>query len=350
VPRPISNISLLSDGTQFGDEQRVSLCTQQSVNELLSLAEFDLDNVSVNTFILDPLASSRGERPVDSTAMMVYLQQQQQQQLAGGGSRKVSEYLGGSMSSVATVKEISRPTDLLATTADELKTEKMEEEVSDITPQLTATSSAFCDPMDLDIGQIYDDVMQCVYDDVDTKYDDVELTLGQKTDEAAPGIAGEPPVPPLRKRGLSIDRGVDRPLPIAPKTPTLIDKIAEKKNELLREREREAERKRALEETKRRERELAEEVKRAEREEKERRKQEEREKRRQEEEMKRSQKKKEEEERRGKREQSEGGSSGLMSQSLFQRLFQRTATRTEEDGTEIECPASGREYQVVGVD
>jgi hypothetical protein len=80
VPRPISNISLLSDGTQFADE-RVSLCTQQSVNELLSLAEFELDNVSVNTFILDPLAS-RGERPLDSASMMAYLQQQQQ--LAGG--------------------------------------------------------------------------------------------------------------------------------------------------------------------------------------------------------------------------------------------------------------------------
>ena len=31
------------------------------------------------------------------------------------------------------------------------------------------------DSLDLDIGQIYDDVMQCVYDDVDVKYDDVTM-------------------------------------------------------------------------------------------------------------------------------------------------------------------------------
>ena len=353
-PRPMSDLSLMSDLTQFADDeqqQRVSLCTQQSVNELLSLAEFELDNVSVNTFIMDPLASGSGRPPLESAVppmILAYHHHHQQLLVEAGGSRKISEYLGGSMSSVATVKEI-KPSELAQ--SGELKTETMDEEAGalSLTTMVNPPSSG-CDltDMDLDIGQIYDDVMQFVYDDVDTKYDVLAATLVEKADSSIGGVATEPPVPPLRKRGLSIDRGVDRPLPITPRNPTIIDKIAEKKNELLREREREAERKRVLDEAKRKEREVVEEARRVEREEKERRKQEERERRRQEEEMKRSQKKKEEEERRGRREQSEGsgGGAGLLSQSLFQRLFQRTSARPEEDGTEIDGAASGGEYQV----
>jgi hypothetical protein len=339
----MSDLSLMS---QF-DEQRVSLCTQQSVNELLSLAEFELDNVSVNTFMMtEPAPSNASKTPeaagVPMMMMMPYHHHAHgpsynQLVADGSGSRKISEYLGGSLTSVATVKEVkASPVDQTAAlplcSANELKTEQGERE--------TSVPLSPCDPMamDLDISQIYDDVMQCVYDDVDTKYDDLTATLV----EGADGL-GEPPVPPMRKRGLSIDRGVDRPLPTAPRVPTIIDKIADKKNELLREREREAERRKVVEEAKRKEREAAEEAKRIEREEKERRKQEERERRRAEEEAKRSQKRKEEEERRAVRQGEGGAGGGLLSQSLFQRLFQRNPARQQEDGAEIDSLASGGE-------
>lgn len=31
------------------------------------------------------------------------------------------------------------------------------------------------EPMELDLGEMYDDVLQCVYDDVDVKYDDIQV-------------------------------------------------------------------------------------------------------------------------------------------------------------------------------
>merc|ERR1719211_291394 len=100
--------------------------------------------------------------------------------------------------------------------------------------------------LDLDIGQIYDDVMQCVYDDVDIKYDDVEI------------LTDQPPVPPLRKKDVSIEPDIDKPLPAAPRN-NILTKITEKKNELLTAREKEMEKKRKekeeLEEQRRKERE-----------------------------------------------------------------------------------------------
>merc|ERR1719435_790306 len=95
------------------------------------------------------------------------------------------------------------------------------------------------DTLDMDIGQIYDDVMQGVYDDVDVKYDDVNLV----TDQA------EPPVPPMRKRGLSVDHGIEKPLPGVPKN-NIITKLAEKKNELLTAREKDLEKKKNARRTK----------------------------------------------------------------------------------------------------
>merc|ERR1712108_45071 len=64
-------------------------------------------------------------------------------------------------------------------------------------------------PMDIteDLGQIYDDVMQCVYDDVDVKYDDL-VQLGD---------ASEAPIPPPRLSLSSVDAGVEKPLPGVPK-------------------------------------------------------------------------------------------------------------------------------------
>merc|ERR1711922_122747 len=108
---------------------------------------------------------------------------------------------------------------------------------------------------------------QCVYDDVDVKYDDL-VQLGD---------ASEAPVPPPRLRLSSVDAGVEKPLPGVPRN-KIISKIEEKKNEIILQREKEAEKKRQLEDQKRKEREALEEQKRLEREEKERKQLEEKEK------------------------------------------------------------------------
>merc|ERR1712106_607874 len=172
------------------------------------------------------------------------------------------------------------------------------------------------DTLDMDIGQIYDDVMQGVYDDVDVKYDDVHLITDQV----------QPPVLPMRKRGLSVDHGIEKPLPVVPKN-NIITKLAEKKNELLTAREKELEKKRLLEEQKKKEREELEEQKKKERDEKEKKRVEEKEAKRVEEEQKKAQKKKEEEERKAKK-LTEMEDEHKLKTSLFQRLFQRSQSRT----------------------
>merc|ERR1711892_613141 len=157
------------------------------------------------------------------------------------------------------------------------------------------------DTLDMDIGQIYDDVMQGVYDDVDVKYDDDHLITDQV----------QPPVPPMRKRGLSVDHGIEKPLPVVPKN-NIITKLAEKKNELLTAREKELEKKRLLEEQKKKEREELEE-----------------------------QKKKEEDERKAKK-LTEMEDEHKLKTSLFQRLFQRSQSRTG-DVIESEIQERGQE-------
>merc|ERR1711892_1404535 len=161
------------------------------------------------------------------------------------------------------------------------------------------------DTLDMDIGQIYDDVMQGVYDDVDVKYDDVHLITDQV----------EPPVPPMRKRALSVDHGIEKPLPVVPKN-NIITKLAEKKNELLTAREKELEKKRLLEEQKKKEREELEE-------------------------QKKTQKKKEEDERKAKK-LTEMEDEHKLKTSLFQRLFQRSQSRTG-DVIESEIQERGQE-------
>merc|ERR1711892_1114414 len=170
------------------------------------------------------------------------------------------------------------------------------------------------DTLDMDIGQIYDDVMQGVYDDVDVKYDDVHLITDQV----------EPPVPPMRKRGLSVDHGMEKPLPVVPKN-NVITKLAEKKNELLTAREKELEKKRLLEEQKKKEKKRLEE----------------KEAKRVEEEQKKAQKKKEEEERKAKK-LTEMEDEHKLKTSLFQRLFQRSQSRTG-DVIESEIQERGQE-------
>merc|ERR1719397_958438 len=92
--------------------------------------------------------------------------------------------------------------------------------------------------------------MQCVYDDVDVKYDDL-VQLGD---------ASEAPIPPPRLRLSSVDAGVEKPLPGVPRN-KIISKIEEKKNEIILQREKEAEKKKQIEEQKRKEREAPEKKK-----------------------------------------------------------------------------------------
>merc|ERR1719193_2638719 len=179
-------------------------------------------------------------------------QQQQQMQsstaLISTSKPSLMDYMG-SMTSVNTVREVN-PGD---SNTRETSVQPMEEPSSTTLPLDSIHAG-----QSMDINQIYDDVMQCVYDDVDTKYDDVVLAA------ATPDFV---PVPPTRKRGLSMDKiamgaatpagieddGLDKPLPTTPNKPSIISKLSEKKNELMKEREKEAERRRLIEEQKRRE-------------------------------------------------------------------------------------------------
>jgi len=147
----------------------------------------------------------------------------------------------GSMTSVSTVKENKNNTHRSGLLLEENSPqflgvheqpiEDVKEEASyPLTQAEKESMNINCSEMDL--GQIYDDVMQCVYDDVDTKYDDIS-TL----------IQAEAPVPPPRKCGLSVEEAIDKPLPGVPKNPSLLHKFAEKKDELLKEREKEREKK-----------------------------------------------------------------------------------------------------------
>ena len=250
--RPSSDLSIMSDFSSLTMPDNVSINTRQSVNEILSMADIsvysgEMDTLSVNTLLQGPLK----EEPTEVSGL-------------------THEALG-SLTSVATV-----------TTVKEVSQVVTKESPMDIS-----------DSLDLDIGQIYDDVMQCVYDDVDIKYDDVEI------------LNDQPPVPPLRKKDVSIEPDIDKPLPAAPKN-NILTKLTEKKNELMTAREKELEKKR-------KEKEELEEQRRKEREEKERKKKEEKE-----------AKRKEEEEKKAKLEEQK------MKSSLFQRLFQRSQSRAGE--------------------
>ena len=309
--RPTSDMSLMSDFSSMtsmtGDN--ISLATtRQSVNEILSMADvsmfsgdtINLDTISVNTLLNTPLGLQPPPAGLTSPNIDIKIepadqqQQQQQQQMTTSNSNlSTAATTLGSLTSVNTIKE-NHP----ATAATAVVQCPMD--VTDI----TADNNLAMDNLDLDIGQIYDDVMQCVYDDVDIKYDDVEISMDQ------------PPVPPTRRRETNIDADIvipelDKPLPAAPRN-NILTKLTEKKNELMTAREKEMEKKR-------REREELEEQKRKEREEKEKKKKEER-----------DAKKREEDEKKAKLDEQK------MKSSLFQRLFQRSQSRpsemSEDDG------------------
>jgi len=317
--RPISDLSMMSDYSSFTQCDNVSITTRQSVNEILSLADMsvysgdtmNLDNISVNSFLQDP-----------NNLQQQFEIKEEPQEYSNSTLRRTVKNpaidIMGSMTSVATVKE-NKAMAQSNSNSGSLNTVQVLEEPTSATP-------IPMDTLDMDIGQIYDDVMQCVYDDVDVKYDDVNLI----TDQA------EPPVPPMRKRGLSVDHGIEKPLPGVPKN-NIITKLAEKKNELLTAREKELEKKRLLDDQRKKEREEVEEQKRKEREEKEKKRLEEKEAKRLEEEQKKAQKKKEEEERKAKK-LAEIEDEHKLKTSLFQRLFQRSQSRT---GDTIETDETG---------
>merc|ERR1711971_897987 len=131
-------------------------------------------------------------------------------------------------------------------------------------------------------------------------------------DDISTLIQGDAPIPPMRKYGLSVEEEIDKPLPVLPKNPSLLHKLSEKKEELLKEREKEKEKKRLYDEQKQKE--------------KENKLKEEREKRRIEEEQKKEMRKKEEEEKKLKK-KLEIEKENKLKQSLFHRLFQRSQSK-----------------------
>ena len=301
--RPVSDLSIMSDFSALTGGDNISIATRQSVNEILSLADgsiysedaLNLDSISVNSMVNVPGTGQVKEEPRDGSEPVSHRESLRQHM--------------GSLTSVATVREMMAEQPVTT------------QNLVQPTEEPSSTSCTTPLPMDIteDLGQIYDDVMQCVYDDVDIKYDDL-IQLGD---------AGEAPVPPPRLRSSSVDHGLEKPLPGVPRN-KIISRLEEKKNEIISSREKEAEKKKQLEEQKRKERETLEEQKRLEREERERKKQEEKEKKRLEEEQKKAQKKKDEDEKKAKK-AAELEDEAKLKQSLFQRLFARSQSRTEQE-------------------
>ena len=304
--RPNSDMSIMSDFSSITQCDNISMATRQSVNEILSMADvsvfsgdtINLDNISVNTLLNNPLGM---QQPLDQPQENIEIKEEPLEAAINNSINNLSQSVAtglGSLTSVATVKENKQEQGFSITPMD----------VTDITSESPGMTME-----DLDIGQIYDDVMQCVYDDVDIKYDDVTLLMDQ------------PPVPPTRRRETNIDADIpdspdiDKPLPAAPRN-NILTKLTGKKNEMLIAREKELERKK-------KEKEELEEQRRKEREEKERKKKEERE-----------AKKREEDEKKAKLDEQK------IKSSLFQRLFQRSQSRSADVGDVME---DGQDYVMV---
>ena len=319
--RPPSELSVISDMSSLTQTDNISIATRQSVNEILSLADvsvfsgdtINFDNISVNTLLTNPL----GMQPPGSYGMdqqNIKTEPEVKIEPLSSSQTNLSNMTGattlGSMISVNTVKENNVTNSYISESSnfkDSTPTPSTSAQINNNTPMdvTDITNEVANEAMDtLDLDQIYDDVMQCVYDDVDIKYDDVTLLMDQ------------PPVPPQRRNKeleTNIDADIpdiDKPLPAAPRN-NILTKLTEKKNEMIIAREKEIEKKR-------KEREEIEEQKRKEKEEKERKKREEKE-----------AKKREEEEKKAKLDEQK------MKSSLFQRLFQRSQSRTAESTEDV---------------
>lgn len=189
--RPLSEVSVTDSAST----------TRQSVNEILSLASLEGENKSI--FTLDTVAVP--DQPVENVSVQTLMakpDQQKQVELQLALKNPVVELTGKSADMLLVVKN------------EEQSTDKHD------------------NPMEIDVQALYDDVMQCVYDDVDTKYDGMDFTTNE-----------EPPVPPARKKmppttvtntvpptPVVVDEEPLKPLPDTPsKMPALIGKLAEKK-------------------------------------------------------------------------------------------------------------------------
>ncbi len=273
--------------------------TKASVNEILSMAA-DAEDMSVYSLDLNNEAMSFGALMKMDPVAAASSQQQQAPVVEIKQERNsgvMEQQPLGSLTSVATVKE--NPANVAA-----------------VPVQAESTTNSTEAAMDVDA--LYDDVMQCVYDDVAADAAAAaSTTANNNVDEETP-----PPAPPIRKRNMSIvdldtlpveeeAMMADKPLPGTPsKIPTIINKVigggtGTLKRESREEKER---RKREKEEKERKEK----EDKLREKEEKERAK---------------AEKAKEKEEKKKKavesknKEADESGPPGK--QSLFQRLFTR---------------------------
>jgi hypothetical protein len=303
--RPISDASSISSMSSTA-----TTVTGRSVNDILSIAgdeEMDDDRRRESLFSDFEIPSQPNENISIQQLMMTSVQQQQhqfqkstpqqqqQQQQMMLTSIQQQQQLNSRMS-----REQVQPV-LLADKP--VKTEEIKNEIEHE-----------IEPMDLDVNTLYDDVLQCVYDDVDTKYDSIDLIQTDAT----------PPVPPIRKQRCSESVGrpapptpesetgqepetLDKPLPDTPsKVPAILTKLAggSKKNNSAKELE--EQKKKELEEQKKKEKEAE---KQREKEEKEKEK---------------ALKKQEElEKKRKKKQKMEEENVTSPRQSLFQRLFSK---------------------------
>lgn len=238
--RPLSQVSNTSTATNATD------ATKQSVNEILSLAG-DQEDISVYSMNLNEALESGGD--MSFSALMKMDQAKLENMTANQPNQRQpgTSNVMGSMTSVATVRENKPPTEGAHSKLD-----------------VTVEQGVNLDETVMDVDALYDDVMQCVYDDVDTKYDCVDFS-------------GAPPQIPTRQRKMSVEvelvtpTSPEKPLPGTPsKMPTIITKLTKKDADAIQK-------KKELEEQKKREKAEKEAEKQRQKDEKEKQKQREKE-------------------------------------------------------------------------
>ncbi|TRY78048.1 hypothetical protein TCAL_06620 [Tigriopus californicus] len=214
--RPLSQISDASTATNATD------ATKQSVNEILSLAG-DQEDISVYSMNLNDALESGGDMSFSALMKMDQAKLDNLTAIQPNPRQPVTSTVMGSMTSVATVRENKSPSEGLQPK-----------------PDVAVEPGVNLDETVMDVDALYDDVMQCVYDDVDTKYDCVDFS-------------GAPPQIPTRQRKMSVEvelitpTSPEKPLPGTPsKMPTLITKLTKKDADAIQ-------RKKDLEEQKKRE-------------------------------------------------------------------------------------------------
>jgi len=187
--------------------------TRMSVNEVLSVAGPDgVEDASLLSLDLNEALEGQGDLTFQSLMRMDNDQQQQQSLPTLPGQPEETtpptQTMRSSMASVVTVQEnVKKETSPVQ--AEQQQPEQLQ------TPQ-----------QEMEVDALYDDVMQCVYDDVDIRYDNLDLA--------------EAPPPPARVASMSIsaneekqpelqleDASPDKPLPGTPsKLPAILQKMS----------------------------------------------------------------------------------------------------------------------------